>query len=304
MIYTITANPAIDYVLHLDHMRLGAVNRVPQADLLAGGKGINVSQILNQLNVANTALGFVGGDVGKILEKQLVTKAINDHFTRIAAQTRINVKIKAGEETELNAAGPHITAAEKAAFFQELAAIQQGDVVVISGSLPASLDKDFYNEIITRVQHVGADFAIDTTGAQLLESLPKHPLVVKPNHHELADLFHMTFKDDADLIAHGQDLLAKGAQHVLVSMAGAGAYLITPDHVYHSAAPKGTVKNSVGAGDSMLAGFVGTFTQHRDPVEAFRYGLACGSATAFSEDIADRAAIDALLPAIQITTVN
>lgn len=304
MIYTITANPAIDYVLHLDQMTLGVVNRVPQADLLAGGKGINVSQILNQLQVANTALGFVGGEVGKILEKQLVAKHINDHFTRIANQTRINVKIKAGEETELNAAGPHITAAEKASFFNELAAIQQGDVVIISGSLPASLDKDFYNEIIARVQQVGADFAIDTTGEQLQESLPKHPLVVKPNHHELADLFHTTFKSDADLIAHGQELLAQGAQHVLVSMAGAGAYLITTDHVYHSAAPKGMVKNSVGAGDSMLAGFVGTYTQHHDPVEAFRYGLACGSATAFSEDIAVRSAIDALLPTIQITTIN
>lgn len=304
MIYTITANPAIDYVLQMNKMDLGAVNRVPDAQLLAGGKGINVSQILNQLKVPNTALGFVGGEIGKILEKQLTAKHINDHFTRIADQTRINVKIKAGEETELNAAGPKITAAETASFFQELAAVTKGDVVIISGSLPASLAKDFYDEIIRRVQATGADFAIDTTGQQLLDSLPLHPLVVKPNHHELADLFHTTFKDEADLIAHGQKLLALGAQHVLVSMAGAGAILITPDHVYRSLAPKGKVKNSVGAGDSMLAGFVGAFTHQQDPVEAFQYGLACGSATAFSEDIAERAAIDALLPDIQISTIQ
>ena len=304
MIYTITVNPSIDYIMRNEEpLQLGAVNRLDETAFLAGGKGVNVSQILNQLAVPNQAWGFLGGFTGAFVASELKRKQINQHFTAIQANSRISVKLKADLETELNAAGPTVTSSEIASFKAQFKQLKPGDIVVMSGSLLPSLPTDFYHQLINLTQEQHGEFVVDTTGQALLDTLPERPLVIKPNHHELAALFNTTFKDDADLIAHGQQLLQQGAQHVLISMAGAGAYLITPEHVYHSAAPKGQVVNSVGAGDSMIAGFVGEFSQHHDPVQAFNYGLACGSATAFTEDIATREQIEAIRPQIKITTV-
>lgn len=300
MIYTITVNPSIDYVVQLPHMALGSVNRLAHTAKLPGGKGINVSQILNDLDQTNKALGFIGGFTGTFISDALKAKGLDCHFTPIADDTRINVKIHAEEETELNGAGPDITAAEIDAFYTELAHLTPDDVVVMSGSLAPSLPDSFYYDIIQKVEAAGANFVIDTTGEALKKTLPSHPLVVKPNNHELADYYHTTFNSQADIIAAGQRMLAEGAQHVLISMAGDGGLLITKDAVYFSPAPKGHVINSVGAGDSMIGGFVGTFAKTHDAVESFRYGLACGSATAFSEDIATRAKIDEILPLIHI----
>ena len=282
MIYTITVNPSIDYVVQLPQMTLGSVNRLAHTAKLPGGKGINVSQILNDLGQPNKALGFIGGFTGTFISDALKAKGLDCHFTPIADDTRINVKIHAEEETELNGAGPDITAKEIEAFYTELANLTPNDVVVMSGSLAPSLPDSFYY------------------GEALKKTLPSHPLVVKPNNHELADYYHTTFNSQADIIAAGQRMLAEGAQHVLISMAGDGGLLITKDAVYFSPAPKGQVINSVGAGDSMIGGFVGTFAKTHDAVESFRYGLACGSATAFSEDIATRAKIDEILPLINI----
>ena len=262
MIYTITVNPSIDYVVQLPQMTLGSVNRLAHTAKLPGGKGINVSQILNDLDQPNKALGFIGGFTGTFISDALKAKGLDCHFTPIADDTRINVKIHAEEETELNGAGPDITAKEIEAFYTELANLTPNDVVVMSGSLAPSLPDSFY--------------------------------------YELADYYHTTFNSQADIIAAGQRMLAEGAQHVLISMAGDGGLLITKDAVYFSPAPKGQVINSVGAGDSMIGGFVGTFAKTHDAVESFRYGLACGSATAFSEDIATRAKIDEILPLINI----
>ncbi|WP_047999959.1 1-phosphofructokinase [Lactiplantibacillus herbarum] len=304
MIYTITVNPSIDYVVQLPNMVLGSVNRLAHAAKLPGGKGINVSQILNDLEQPNRALGFIGGFTGTFISDALKQKGLDCHFTPIADDTRINVKIHAEGETELNGAGPDITAAEIDSFYTELADLTPDDVVVMSGSLAPSLPASFYYDIIQKVEAAGANFVIDTTGEALKKTLPSHPLVVKPNNHELADYYQTTFNSQADIIAAGQRLLAEGAQHVLISMAGDGGLLITKDAVYFSPAPKGHVINSVGAGDSMIGGFVGTFAKTHDAVESFRYGLACGSATAFSEDIATRAKIDEILPLINIEQLS
>lgn len=300
MIYTITVNPSIDYVVQLPHMELGSVNRLAHTANLPGGKGINVSQILNDLEQPNVALGFLGGFTGTFVSDALKAKGLTSHFTEIADNTRINVKIHADEETELNGAGPDITAAEVDKFYEELANLTPDDVVVMSGSLAPSLPDTFYYDIIQKVKAAGANFVIDTTGEALKKTLPSNPLVVKPNNHELAAYYDTTFNSQADIIAAGQRMLSEGAQYVLISMAGDGGLLITPDDVYFSPAPKGHVINSVGAGDSMIGGFVGTFAKTHDAVESFRYGLACGSATAFSEDIATRAKIDEILPLIKI----
>lgn len=300
MIYTVTANPSIDYILRLDAIDLGNVNRCNYDAKLPGGKGINVSRILQELGYDSCALGFLGGFTGQFVEKALKNSGLHERFTRIQDDTRINVKIKAEEETELNAVGPHISEEEIEAFSKQFDKLNAGDIVVFAGSLPACLPETFYFDLIQKVRQQDAEFVIDTTGEKLLQTLEFNPLVVKPNNHELAELFATTFNDMDDIVSAAKKLLEKGAQHVLVSMAGDGGLLVTHDGVWRSFAPTGTVINSVGAGDSMIAGFTGTFAHTHDALEAFRYGLACGSATAFSEDLASRAKIDEILPKIQI----
>ncbi|WP_262314545.1 1-phosphofructokinase [Lacticaseibacillus parakribbianus] len=305
MIYTITLNPSIDYVVTLDALDLGLVNRLSSATKLPGGKGINVSRILKELNQPTTALGFVGGFTGQFIQAQLKHRELACAFTTIAADTRINVKLKAQQETELNAPGPTIAPAEVAAFRANLQAnLKPGDVVVMAGSLPNGLPETFYRDLIPMIQAAKAEFVIDTTGQALLDTLADHPLVVKPNHHELAALFgDAEYTSLQDIVTAGRRLLDLGAQHVLVSMAGKGALMITPTKAYHGNVAKAPVVNSVGAGDSMLAGFTGTLASGGDALEAFKWGLACGSATAFSKDLADRATIDQVYHTIEMEEV-
>ncbi|MHA6544712.1 1-phosphofructokinase [Lactobacillus delbrueckii] len=304
MIYTVTVNPALDYVLQLPEVKDGETNRSSDTQFLAGGKGINVSQILNQLGVDNTAWGFVGGFTGEELIRQLNVKKISSDFVRISDDTRVNVKIHAQEETEINAAGPDITAQEVAAFKSRLDDLEAGDVVVLSGSLAPSLPTDFYESLLPLIREKGAEFVVDTTGEALLRTLKFNPLVIKPNHHELADLFDTSFSSTADMLEAAKKLQKLGAQNVMISMAGEGAYLVTADHVYHANAATGTAVNSVGAGDSMIAGFVGTWFEKHDAAEGLRVGSACGGATAFTEDIAVKSQIDAVLPQIKIDVVE
>ncbi|MCD5451604.1 1-phosphofructokinase [Lactobacillus delbrueckii] len=304
MIYTVTVNPALDYVLQLPEVKDGETNRSSDTQFLAGGKGINVSQILNQLGVDNTAWGFVGGFTGEELIRQLNVKKISSDFVRISDDTRVNVKIHAQEETEINAAGPDITDQEVAAFKSRLDDLEAGDVVVLSGSLAPSLPTDFYESLLPLIREKGAEFVVDTTGEALLRTLKFNPLVIKPNHHELADLFDTSFSSTADMLEAAKKLQKLGAQNVMISMAGEGAYLVTADHVYHANAATGTVVNSVGAGDSMIAGFVGTWFEKHDAAEGLRVGSACGGATAFTEDIAVKSQIDAVLPQIKIDVVE
>ena len=286
MIYTVTVNPALDYVLQLEKVNRGEVNRTNNDSFLAGGKGINVSQILNQLNVDNTAWGFVGGFTGKELVRQLNQKRIESDFVTISDNTRVNVKIHAEKETEINAAGPEITNQEIVAFKDRLNDLKKGDIVVMSGSLTPSLPTDFYQSLLPTIKEAGAEFVVDTTGQALLDTLEYQPLVIKPNHHELADLFNTTFDSSDVMLEYAQKLLNMGAQNVMISMAGDGGYLLTQDHVYHAKGAVGTAVNSVGAGDSMVAGFTGEFVKSGDSIEALKWGVACGTSTAFSDDLA------------------
>lgn len=300
MIYTVTVNPSIDYIVQLNELTLGEVNRMDYDNKLPGGKGINVSRILKELGLDNTAWGFLGGFTGEFVKEALEKTGLKTNFTLIKADTRINVKIKAQSETEINGRGPELTKEEIADFTAQFDKLTADDVVIFAGSLVPSLSDDFYFDLIKVIRQKGAQFVIDTTGESLLKTLPENPLVVKPNNHELAELFGVKLNSIDDIVKYGKKLLEMGAQHVLISMAGDGGLMITKDKVYRSYAPKGTVINSVGAGDSMIGGFTGTYAKTKDPLEAFRYGLACGSATAFSEDLADAKKINEILPLIEI----
>lgn len=300
MIYTVTVNPSIDYIVQLNELTLGEVNRMDYDNKLPGGKGINVSRILKELGLDNTAWGFLGGFTGEFVKEALEKTGLKTNFTPIKADTRINVKIKAQAETEINGRGPELTKEEIAAFTAQFDKLTADDVVIFAGSLVPSLSDDFYFDLIKVIRQKGAQFVIDTTGESLLKTLPENPLVVKPNNHELAELFGVKLNSIDDIVKYGKKLLEMGAQHVLISMAGDGGLMITKDKVYRSYAPKGTVINSVGAGDSMIGGFTGTYAKTKDPLEAFRYGLTCGSATAFSEDLADADKINEILPMIEI----
>lgn len=303
MIYTVTLNPSIDYIVEVEDLRLGGLNRMKRDLKLPGGKGINVSRVLNQLEVQNKAIGFLGGFTGRYIEEWLRKESISSDFVFVSDDTRINIKLKHGEETEINGAGPVINDTEADALLQKLSALNEADVVILSGSIPPSLGVDFYDKLISVCKQRGAEFVIDTTGSALKKALPYQPLLVKPNHHELAELFGVTIQTKEEIITYGRKLLEAGAKHVLVSMAGEGALFITEQGVYHANAPKGAVKNSVGAGDSMIAGFVGTFSLTGDLMEAFRAGVASGSATAFSDDLANREFIEKLRPLIDISEV-
>lgn len=303
MIYTVTLNPSIDYIVEVDDVRLGDLNRMKRDLKLPGGKGINVSRVLNQLEVPNKAVGFLGGFTGRYIEEWLREEKISSDFVFVTDDTRINIKLKHGEETEINGIGPVISDTEANLLLQKFANLNAEDTVILSGSVPPSLGADFYDKLISVCKQCGAEFVIDTTGAALQKALAHKPLLVKPNHHELAELFGVTINSKDEIITYGRKLLEAGAQHVLVSMAGEGALFITDNGVYHANAPKGQVKNSVGAGDSMIAGFVGTLSLTGDLLEAFRAGVASGSATAFSDDLADRKHIEQLRPQIQIEQV-
>lgn len=304
MIYTVTLNPSIDYIVHVDQLTIGDVNRMKNDLKLPGGKGINVSRILKRINNDSTALGFLGGFTGSFIENWMTKEAIKTNFTTVADDTRINIKLKADQETEINGQGPAVSPEEMAELKKVLTNLNADDIVVLSGSKPASVPTGFYQELIEIVKAQGASFVIDTTGADLMDALEQAPLLVKPNNHELADLYQTSFDSVEAIYPFGQRLLDEGAQHALVSMAGDGALLFTKDGIYRSNVLKRTVKNSVGAGDSMIAGFVGNYTKTKDPVEAFKWGVACGSATTFSDDLATADFIQELLPEVEITKVK
>ncbi len=286
MIYTVTLNPSIDFIVRLDHLALGSVNRMDSDDKFAGGKGINVSRVLKRLDIDNIATGFIGGFTGRFVEEGLVEEGITTNFVSVNEDTRINVKIKAGEETEINGAGPTITDEQLAELETILASLTADDTVVFAGSAPANLGNKVYNTLIPLVKKAGAEVICDFEGQTLLDSLDHQPLLVKPNNHELAAIFGVELNGLADIEKYAREILAKGAKNVIISMAGDGALLVTPEAAYFAKPIKGTVKNSVGAGDSMVAGFTGEYVKSGDPVEALKWGVACGTATTFSDDLA------------------
>lgn len=304
-IYTITLNPSIDYIVEVDGLELGGLNRMNRDLKLPGGKGINVSRVLKRLGADTTAMGFLGGFTGDFIESYLRGEAIDADFVRIGGgDTRINIKLKHGEETEINGGGPAIREEEANALVEKLSGLREGDLVILAGSLPPSLPGDFYERLIAQCQKQGAEFVIDTTGEPLRRALAYRPMLVKPNHHELAELFGVVIDTREQLITYGRRLLEEGAQHVLISMAGEGALLIRGDEVYHANVPPGQVRNSVGAGDSMIAGFTGALALGGDLLEAFCLGVASGSATAFSDDLAERALIEHLRSQVVVAKIG
>ncbi|MDB2034583.1 1-phosphofructokinase [[Clostridium] symbiosum] len=297
MIYTVTFNPALDYVVKVDNFTTGTVNRTVSEEIFYGGKGINVSAVLKELGYASTALGFVAGFTGDEIERGVRTLGFASDFIRVKdGMSRINVKMKSDNETEINGIGPQITESDVEKLFEKLEKLENGDILVLSGSIPKSIDDRIYETIMSRLDGKGIRIVVDATKELLLNVLKYHPFLIKPNNHELGEMFGAELKSDEDIITYAGKLQEMGAVNVLVSMAGDGAILVTEEkEIYKMGVAKGTVKNSVGAGDSMVAGFIAGYLDKRDYAYALKLGTASGSATAFSEGIATRKDIIELL---------
>ena len=291
MIYTVTFNPSIDYIVRLEQFTAGEINRVNYEQILPGGKGINVSIVLKNLGHESTALGFLAGFTGVAMQQMLHSFGVTDDFVRLNdGFSRINVKIKAESETEINGQGPVITEEAQRALFAKLDRLTSGDTLVLAGSIPNTLPDDIYERIMEHLEGRGIRIVVDATKNLLRRVLKYRPFLIKPNNHELGEMFGVELKTDDDIIFHAKKLQEEGATNVLISMAGDGAILLTAEGVfYRSAAPKGTLVNSVGAGDSMVAGFLAGFMESDGSYErAFYMGVATGSASAFSPNLATR----------------
>ena len=294
MVYTVTLNPALDYVMKLKNLRTDDINRTDGEEIYYGGKGINVSVILTQLDIPNTALGFLGGFTGKKLEEMLKSDGISCDFNYLkSGDTRINVKIKADKEIDLNACGPEITQEDMQSFLKKLDGIRDGDYLILAGSIPKTLPDDIYERMLERVSDRKVNCVVDATGDLLKNVLKYKPFLIKPNHHELGDLFSVEIKSDEDIAKYSKKLQEMGAKNVLVSMAKDGAMLTDENgNVHKIGNAKGKLVNSVGCGDSMVAGFTAGYIKTADYSYALRLGSACGNATAFSEKLATREEIE------------
>lgn len=297
MIFTVTFNPSLDYIVGLDTFREGEVNRSEWEHIYPGGKGINVSMVLKNLGLRNVALGFVGGFTGKEIQRRIKDFGCYTDFVKIkSGNSRINVKIKAEKESEINGQGPNVTKKELGELFEKLELIKGGDILVLAGSIPSALPENTYENIMRHLENKGVKVVVDATGELLLKVVKHRPFLIKPNNHELGDMFGVILKEREDIVLYAKRLQEMGAQNVLISMAGAGAILIDENgRVHEMKPPKGVVKNSVGAGDSMVAGFIAGYLINNDLSEAFRMGVATGSASAFSETLATKAEVMNLL---------
>lgn len=302
MIYTVTFNPAIDYVIGVENLRTGMTNRASCERLLPGGKGLNVSVILSNLGIENTALGFIAGFTGKEIKRSFEAMGGKSDFIELKEGiSRINVKIKSDKETEINAVGPMIDEAAISELLKKLDTLKDGDTLILAGSIPASLSNSLYGDIMEMLSGRDIMIAVDATKDLLLNVLEHKPFLVKPNNHELGEIFGVTLTTREEVVPYAKKLREKGAGNVLVSMAGEGAVLITETgDVLMSEAPKGIVKNSVGAGDSMVAGFIAGWCEKRDYAHAFKMGLSAGSASTFSETLATKEEIKQVYNSFEI----
>ena len=307
MIYTITFNPSIDYIVSVDHFQIGNVNRTSNEYLLPGGKGINVSIVLNNLGIESIALGFIAGFTGNEIKRRVEEEfQIKTDFINVEnGYSRINFKMKSDEESEVNGNGPLITESHLSQLKQKLLRLKSGDILVLSGSIPSCVSKDIYSHIMSELKEKDINIVVDATGELLMNVLEHKPFLIKPNNHELAEMFHVKLSGIEDIIKYAKKLQKLGARNVLISMAGDGALIICENgKVYFSEAPKGKVKNSVGAGDSMVAGFIAGYVNIKDYVQAFKTGIATGSASAFSENLATQEEVEALLRTIHEVEYN
>lgn len=298
MIYTITLNPSLDYFVTVEHLEVGRTNRATSEQLLIGGKGLNVSVMLKNLGVDNTALGFTAGFVGKEIIRRIEEQGIQNGLIWLEeGNSRINIKIKNIEGMEINGIGPNIPRSQLDKLLEDVNRMQNGDFLVLSGSIPPSVPGDIYAKLLLMATKRGVEVVVDATGDLLRQVLSYHPFLIKPNHHELGDLFGVEIAERNQILTYAKELQAKGARNVLVSMAGKGAVLLSEDgHVFEMDAPKGELKNSVGAGDSMVAGFLAGWLECQDYETAFEMGVCAGSASAFSEELATKEEVEALLP--------
>ena len=301
MIYTITFNPALDYIVKMDEFNLGHVNRSNKEFIYAGGKGINVSIVLNNLEVKSKALGFIAGFTGDEIERRVKEFGCDTDFIKLKdGMSRINVKIKADVESEINGGGPDISAEALEALYEKLDTLISGDILVLAGSVPKTMPTDIYEKIMERLQNKNIKFIVDTTGESLLKVLKYNPFLIKPNHHELGELFGVKLNSKEEVIEYAKKLKDMGAQNVIISMAGDGAVLIDSNGgVTTSNVPKGVVKNSVGAGDSMVAGFIAGYLNSEKIEDGFKLGVATGSASAFSEGLATKDYVYELLEQVR-----
>ena len=296
MIYTVTFNPSLDYIVSVENFQLGLTNRTSSELMLPGGKGVNVSTVLMNLGIENTALGFAAGFVGDEIVRQMEEMGVQNGFIWIEeGVSRINLKLKSIDGTEINGQGPVISPEHVEELMKQLDRLGEGDVLFLSGSIPSSMPDDAYQKIMERLDGRGVQIVVDATKDLLLNVLEYHPFLIKPNNHELGELFGVELKTREEVIPYAKKLQEKGAVNVLVSMAGEGAVLIDANEDVHMApAPKGTLVNGVGAGDSMVAGFMAGWLEKQDYEHAFCMGVSAGSASAFSEHLATKAEIEAV----------
>lgn len=297
MIYTVTFNPSLDYIVSVDHFKMGMVNRTSKELMYPGGKGINVSIVLSNLGVKNTAFGFSAGFTGEEIIRKVQEKGIEAEFIKVKEGiSRINVKLRSEEESEINGKGPEITEENIKKLYEKLDSLKQGDILVLAGSIPDMMPKSIYMDIMDYLKEKNLMVVVDATKELLLNVLPYYPFLIKPNNHELEEIFGVEIKTKDQVIEYAKKLREKGAKNVLVSMAGEGAVLVTEDgQEFRAEAPKGKVINSVGAGDSMVAGFLYGYLKNNDYKEALAYGICTGSASAFSEELAEKKQVEDLI---------
>lgn len=297
MIYTVTFNPSLDYIVTVDNFQCGKVNRTKDEIIFPGGKGINVSMVLQNLGHKSTALGFLAGFTGTEIQRLLEEKGIDTDF--IIAQegiSRINVKLRSDQESEINGRGPGISADDILKLYRKLDTLKSEDILVLAGSIPDVMPESMYRDIMEYLQKKNLKIVVDATKDLLVKVLQYHPFLIKPNNYELGEIFNVEIRSKKDVITYAEIMQDMGARNVLVSMAGDGAVLVAEDGtVYQAEAPKGKVVNSVGAGDSMVAGFLAGYLEKESYAEAFKMGVCTGSASAFSEELATREQVEKLI---------
>ncbi|PYZ93847.1 1-phosphofructokinase [Salipaludibacillus keqinensis] len=303
MIYTVTLNPSVDYLLEVEPFQIGETNRAKAQSMVPGGKGINVSRVLKRFGISSEAFGFTAGFTGDFIKEELSKEGITHRFIETNGQTRINVKLQTKTETEINGQAPIIEKAHIEQLLSQLDILEVNDVLVLSGSVPSILPSDIYKRIIERVKPKNVPVFVDTSGASLESAVQASPFLIKPNQDELEDLYQEKVTDLGSAVKLAKKTIEKGVENVLVSMAGDGAALITKEKGYVATVPKGIVKNSVGAGDSMVAGFLFAHMQGMDVEEAFRFSVAAGSATAFSEGFCTLEQVQSMISEVSIDII-
>ncbi|WML44964.1 1-phosphofructokinase [Neobacillus sp. PS3-40] len=304
MIYTLTLNPSVDYIVEVEGFQLGELNRTSKETKFPGGKGINVSRVLKQMGMTSKAFGFTGGFTGKYIDEFLQSEEIETDFIKVDEDTRINIKLKSRQETEINGQGPKIQDKDFQQLKEKIQQLSSNDMLVLAGSIPGSLAKTTYEELVKICSEQGTEFIVDAEGDLLKKVLVYHPFLIKPNHHELGELFQTSITNCEEVIPFGKKLVEMGAKNVIVSLADKGAVFINNEISLIAKAPKGKVRNSVGAGDSMVAGFLAEYQKEFNYTDAFRYSVASGSATAFSLGLCTKESVAAILSQVHIKNIS